>query len=448
MNILLVGALSWNPERFISMCERGHKLYGLWTRTMAWEQGPYKFGKDCIIDITLDTYAEKIKNEKIDIIYSLFQVYNPDLWADVKGKDIPDVWTALRRIFSDRSRGLFDIPIVRHWGFDVHNLDTEFVSAFDGHIFCNKEKHISWITSQNSKGFGIDLPYDPHTFMFMDSDLPKQEFMNDNFSKKLSDIDGQIHTVCIGRPLGINYVEAAKRGIHIHIYCNNYDDIASMIARQLSFQNLPALIGTYVHIHPSLQTTVNSTWHEIKALKNRWVSEFSQYDAGWSYVHIKRGDFLEDKAVIPNRLSTYVLAGLPIISEQMPGYYRYDILREHGIQIDLDDYDGLQKGLKDKGFLLNKSESVKSCRNKFSFDYSIDDLIGYFERIRTIYHSRPASEKKRVFTNNSTRYRNLLCRYSRLKTLLFDQTLSILLLPKRKYISSLIQKDVRMKHYK
>jgi len=150
----------------------------------------------------------------------------------------------------------------------------------------------------------------------------------------------------------------------------------------------------------------------------------------------------------PYRLSTYVLAGLPIISEQMPGYYRYDILREHGIQIDLDDYDGLQKGLKDKGFLLNKSESVKSCRNKFSFDYSIDDLIGYFERIRTIYHSRPASEKKRVFTNNSTRYRNLLCRYSRLKTLLFDQTLSILLLPKRKYIPSLIQKDVRMKHYK
>jgi len=86
MNILLVGALSWNPERFISMCERGHKLYGLWTRTMAWEQGPYKFGKDCIIDITLDTYAEKIKNEKIDIIYSLFQVYNPDLWQMLKVK--------------------------------------------------------------------------------------------------------------------------------------------------------------------------------------------------------------------------------------------------------------------------------------------------------------------------------------------------------------------------
>jgi len=65
---------------------------------------------------------------------------------------------------------------------------------------------------------------------------------------------------------------------------------------------------------------VNSTWHEIKALKNRWVSEFSQYDAGCVlHVHIKRGDFLEDKAVIPNRLSTYVLAGLPIISEQMPG---------------------------------------------------------------------------------------------------------------------------------
>jgi hypothetical protein len=413
---------------------------------MAWEQGPYKFGKDYITEVTLDNYAEKIRNEKIDLIYSLFQVYNPDLWADVKGRNIPDIWTALRRIFADRSKGLFDIPIVRHWGFDVHNLEVELVSAFDGHIFCNREKYVSWITSQNSKGFGIDLPYDPQKIMFMDSDLPKQEFMNDNFSRKLSDIDGQIHTVCIGRPLGINYVEAAKRGIHIHIYCNNYDDIAQMIARQLSFQELSKFIGSYIHIHPSLQTKVSSSWDEIKALKNRWVPEFSQYDAGWSYVHIKWGDFLEDKAAIPNRLSTYLLAGLPVISEKMPGYYRYEVLKEYGIYIDLDDYDGLQKKLKDKEFLLTKFERIKSCREKFSFDYYIDRLLSYFERIRNIYHLRPPSEKKQVFTNN--RNRNLLCRYARLKMLLFEQILSILLFPKRKYISSLIVKDVRTKHYR
>ena len=426
------------------MCERGHKLYGLWTRTMAWEQGPYKFGKDYITEVTPDNYAEKIKNEKIDIIYSLFQVYNPNLWADVKSKNIPDIWTALRRIFSDRSTELFDIPIVRHWGFDVHNIDPELIPAFDGHIFCNKEKYLSWTTSQNSKGFGIDLPYDPHKVMFMDSDLPKQEFMNDHFSRKLSDIDGQIHTVCIGRPLGINYIETAKRGIHIHIYCNNYDDIAKMIARQLSFQDLSRLIGSYIHIHPSLQTTVNSSWDEIKAVKNRWVPEFSRYDAAWSYVHIGSGDFLEDNAVIPNRLSTYVLAGLPVISEPMPGYYRYEILREHGIHIDLDDYDSLQKRLKDRDFLLSKSGCVQSCREKFSFDYYIDNLIDYFEGILNIYHSLPASEKKWVFTNN--RQRHLLCRYSRIKTLLFDKILSILLVPKRKYISSLIAKDVRTRY--
>lgn len=410
---------------------------------MAWEQGPYKFGEDYITDVTIDDYAEKINKEKIDIIYSLFQVYNPGLWVDTKGRNIPDIWAALRRIFSDRSKGLFDIPIVRHWGFDVHYIDLELIPLFDGHIFCNKEKYLSWITPQGAKESGIDLPYDPNKFMFMDGDLPKQEFMNNSFSRKLSDIDGQIHTVCIGRPLGINYVEAANRGIHIHIYCNNYDDIVQMMAHQLSFRDLSAVIGAYVHIHPSLQTAVNSTWDEIKALKNRWVSEFSQYDAGWSYVHIKRGEFFEGKAAIPNRLSTYVLAGLPIISEQMPGYYRYDILREQGIHIDLVNYDDLQERLKDKDFLSTKSECVKSCREKFSFDYHIDGLIDYFERIRSSYLSKPAFDKKWVFRKR--RYKFFLRRYSRIKKLLFDQLFSILFSRRRKYISSLM-KDARRKH--
>lgn len=398
MNILFVGALSWNPERFISLCARGHKLFGLWTKTMAWEQGPYSFAKGFITDIALDDYIEVIKKEKIDIIYSLFQSYKPDAWSDLQNDNMYGVWDVLRKIFTDRNKGLFDVPIVRHWGFDTPYLDNDILTAFDGHIFCNKEKYVYWTTSKNRGGLGIDLPHDSERIIFMDSDMPKQEFMNNNFTKKLSDIDGQIHTVCIGRPFGFDYNELTKRGVCIHIYCNNYRDACEIISQQMSFRDLTKLSRKHIHINSSLQV-INESLEEIRAKKSQWVSEFSKYDAGWSYVNIQnmmKWDLLDDKAAIPNRLSTYVLAGLPIIAEVLPGYYRYDILKKNGINIDFDpnNYDELYKRLNNKETLYEKTERAKACRQKFSFDYYIDNLIGYFQRIRRIYFSKPRSFDK------------------------------------------------------
>ena len=115
-----------------------------------------------------------------------------------------------------------------------------------------------------------------------------------------------IHTVCVGRPFGIDYLAAARHGIHVHIYSNNYDERWS--------RHLDTGIGDeakglrrFVHVHPSLQT-IGANWAEVKGTKSRWVREFSRYDAGWSYI----GDPfpwkpLENRAAIPNRLSTYIL---------------------------------------------------------------------------------------------------------------------------------------------
>jgi len=405
MNILFVGALSWNPERFISLYDRGHKLFGLWTKTLAWEQGPYSFAKGFITDIALDDYVEVIKKEKIDIIYSLFQSYRLDAWSNRQDDNMCDPWDVLRKIFTDRNKGLFDVPIVRHWGFDTLYLDNDILTAFDGHIFCNKEKYVYWTTSKNRGGLGIDLPYDSERIIFMDSDMPKQEFMNNNFTKKLSDIDGQIHTVCVGRPFGFDYNELAKRGIYVHIYCNNYRDVSEMISQQVSFRDLPKLSSEHIHIHSSLQV-INESLEEIRAKKNQWVSEFSKYDAGWSYVNIQsemKWDLLDDKAAIPNRLFTYMLAGLPIIAEVLPGYYRYDILKKDRINIDFDpnNYDELHKRLSDKKTLCEKTERAKACRQKFSFDYHIDNLIDYFQCIRRIYFSKPRSFDKMTLTVRS-----------------------------------------------
>src|SRR5664279_1749826 len=134
MRILLVGALSWNPERVRSLAERGHRLWGLWSRSMAWDQGPYAALADCITPVSLADAASAIRDFHIDCVYSLFQVYHQRLWGPQPAGIEHDVWTLLRTLLTERERGAFDAPLVRHWGFDVQQIDPAIVRAFDGHI--------------------------------------------------------------------------------------------------------------------------------------------------------------------------------------------------------------------------------------------------------------------------------------------------------------------------
>src|SRR5581483_7472752 len=123
VKILLVGSLSWNPERLRSLCERGHELWGLWARSMPWDQGPYPALEGCVRRVALADAASVIRDERIDCVYSLYQAYDPRLFAPPRDGVEHDVWTLLRTLLGARAGGSFDAPIVRHWGFDVHNLD-------------------------------------------------------------------------------------------------------------------------------------------------------------------------------------------------------------------------------------------------------------------------------------------------------------------------------------
>jgi hypothetical protein len=171
---------------------------------MAWDQGPYAATADCIAPITLEGAAAAIRALRIDCIYSLFQVYHRRLWGPPAAGVEHDVWTLLRTLLVERERGKFDVPIVRHWGFDVQNMDPDITRALDAHIFCNHEKRAYWTAPVAQGGCGIDTFTDHDAVEFMDSDRPKLEFMNDDFSHPLSSHSGEIHTVCVGRPFGID----------------------------------------------------------------------------------------------------------------------------------------------------------------------------------------------------------------------------------------------------
>ena len=398
MRILLVGALSWNPERIRSLCERGHELWGLWSRSMGWDQGPYRVMEGCVRPVMLENAARTIREQDIECIYSLFQVYHHRLWAPARDGVEHDVWTVLRHLLQARERGEFDAPIVRHWGFDVQNIDPDVARAFDGQIFCNREKLDYWTMPLRQGGCGLDLISQCPVVEFFDSDLPKLEFMTDDFTERLSAHTGEIHTVCIGRPFGIDYLAAARRGIHVHLYGNQFDDLYRMMARDLSLAGARReveLLRRFLHVHHSLQTR-DTSWDEVRRTKSAWVREFSRYDAGWSYIGSPLPwEPLDDRGAIPNRLSTYVLAGLPVIADTRPGYYRYDELARLGIAIDLieSDYDRLRDSLQEEARTGTRRANARRERPGYSFDATIDQLIDTLERARDAYFGRPAGER-------------------------------------------------------
>jgi hypothetical protein len=391
MRILLVGALSWNPERIRSLHERGHRLWGLWSRSMAWDQGPYPVLDSFVEEIELKDAPRVIREHQIDCVYSLFQEYYGDLLAPKNRAIKQDISSLLRALLFERQRGAFDAPIVRHWGFDIHQFDIEVARGLDANIFCNRQKFIYFTEPKSGGGCGFDIFRACEVTEFMDSDRPKLEFMNDNFASPLSDSNGEIHTVCIGRPFGIDYLAAARNGIHVHIYGNNYDRVGI---------DETAKVSPRVHIHSSMQT-VGANWTDVQRTKARWVPEFSQYDAGWSYI----GDpipwtTLENRAAIPNRLSTYVLAGIPIITDCRPGFYRYNEPHRLGVAIDFDgDYGTLRERLEAERKSRAGAASARHNRNGYSFDATINPLIGVLEHARTLYFARPHAVRSRFVTS-------------------------------------------------
>jgi hypothetical protein len=364
---------------------------------MSWDQGPYPALDGFVQEIGLNDAPRVIREQKIDCIYGLFQEYDPRLFAAATGAIEHDISTLLRILLIERHRGTFDAPIVRHWGFDIHQLDPDVACALDGHIFCNREKFVYFTEGTSRGGAGLDVFCG--VIAFMDSDRPKEEFMNNDFAPRLSDSNGEIHTVCVGRPFGINYLAAANHGIHVHIYSNNYDEVPTRVIGDETTR-----LRHFVHVHPSLQT-IGANWAEVREMKSRWVREFSRYDAGWSYL----GDPLpwkplENRAAIPNRLSTYILAGIPMIVDRRPGFYRYHEPKRLGVAIDFGgDYGALRERLELERTSRAGALSARRERSGYSFDTTIDSLIGVLEQARTEYFGRRHAVRSRFHASDPRR---------------------------------------------
>jgi len=354
LKILIVGELAYNPERIVALEEQGHLLYGLWIEDVVLSFntiGPLPFGS--VIDISYKNWKKEIRQIQPDVIYALLNVKAIPLAHEVlmSGLDIPFVWHFKEGPSASLQQGLWEKLI-------------DLYAYSDGQIYINPESrdwYRQFIYSEKNMPF------------LLDGDLPKIDYFTNNFSKLLSEADGEIHTVAPGRVVGISFEELqnlARQRIHLHLYINNYPTM-----KEYFISTARQAMGDCFHLHKP-------------CLPQDWVKEFSQYDAGWLHCFKSRNEGCLMKAEwddlnLPVRMNTLAAAGLPMLQRNNNGHIVavQSKIKELDMGICFEDYESLGMLLKNKEQMRILHDNVIMHRNEFSFDYHAPDLIDFFRKV-------------------------------------------------------------------
>ena len=357
LRILLVGELSYNPERVLALEERGHRLWGLWTPDPYWYTmvGPVPFGHVTELPEARGDWIAAIRRLAPDVIYGLLNWQAVPFAAEVRRAvpDIPFVWHFKEGPFICRERGT--------WG-DLIEL-TERTHA----VVHSSQEMADWFATFAP---GAD---DPRRSLVLDGDLPKAEwFVERSHSRRLSEDDGEIHTVVPGRPIGLHPEDVAAlaaNGIHLHFH----GQFTHGQWREWIDRTRPMAKG-HLHLHPTVG-------------QERWAEEFSRYDAGWLHVFRSRngGDLSRavwDDLNLPARMATLAAAGLPMIQRDNAGsrVAIQSVGRELGVGLFFEDYEDLAAQLRDRTTMSSLDSNVATHASSFTFDAHVDRLVDLFRR--------------------------------------------------------------------
>ena len=352
LKILLVGELAYNPERIYALEKSGHKLYGLWSRPRFGYStvGPLPFGN--VEEIPYINWQKRVAEIQPDVIYALLSTSAIDLANEVLNAHtgIPFVWHFKEGPQEAMKDGLWPKLI---------NLYTKA----DGRIYLNEEER-QWIE--------MFTPPSAHgSWLLLDGDMPLNDYFCDNFSKRLSETDGEIHTLIVGRIVGLNpseYLQLAQNRIHLHIYSEN--SMPDEIIRPYL-----EIDSDHIHIHPHCPQT-------------KWSEEFSKYDAGWlhciessNYGSILK--FTWSDMNLPARISTYLVAGIPMIQKRNSNhaFAQRSYIEPYGFDIKYDSIDELISYLRNPDLMAQKRENVMKHRHEFSFEANEHKLTDFLRQI-------------------------------------------------------------------
>ncbi|MBQ6652991.1 MAG: glycosyltransferase, partial [Prevotella sp.] len=361
LKILLVGELAYNSERIYALEEAGHRLYGLWAKPRFCYStvGPLPFGH--VEDVPYRNWQERVREIAPDIIYGLLSTSAIELAHEVLSArlGIPFVWQFKEGPHEAMKAGMWKKLI-------------DLYTYADGRMFLNPEiKKWYELFMPPSAGQNMSL--------VIDADMPKSESLTDAFSEKLSDTDGEVHTVVTGRIVGLSPEEfkvLSDNSIHLHVYSEN------MVSADEAFMPFMKINDKYFHIHRHCP-------------QSRWVEEFSKYDAGWlhSVKSHNDGNLLRanwSDLNLPARINTLAFAGIPMIQRSNMGQInaQRSYVEKYGMGIFYNTIYGLVAQLKDKEFLRQTEENVRKHRGAFAFDSHIDELTAFFMDVRRKVYER------------------------------------------------------------
>ena len=326
LRILLAGELAFNPDRIVAFEERGHELLGLWADDPLHFNtvGPLPFGH--VRDLPRRGWQAAVRAAAPDVVYALLN------WRAVPlAHEIVCAEPGIRFVFHFK-----EAPqrcIARgEWA-----MLADVVRRADACLFATDEER-AW--------FHAALPrLDPARTHVMDGDLPKREWLDGALSTRLSQTDGAVHTVLLGRPYGWT------------------DDLDRALRER----------DVFVHVHAAGRSVQPQDWVEV----------LSRYDAGW--MHVARaangGDIRAatwDDLNVPSRTATLLAAGLPLIVPRSPAGAVSAIervARQTGAGVLYGDVDELAGALRDEARMEAHRAAAWRAREQFTFDAHVDRLI-------------------------------------------------------------------------
>lgn len=364
LKILLVGELAYNADRILALEERGHRLYGLWLDQPYWYNtvGPLPFGH--VEDVPREGWRDAVADIQPDIVYALLN------WQAVpfahrilcRLPDVPFVWHFKEGPFICLEKGTWPELV------DLYRLS-------DGRIYSSPEMR-DWFTTVAP---GLD---DAGTTLILDGDLPKRDWLlGAERSPRLSEADGDVHTVVPGRPIGLHPPDVAAlahQGIHLHFY----GDFTHGQWREW-IDTARRLAPDHLHLHAQVD-------------QGQWVEEFSRYDAGWLHVfesenhgELRRANW--DDLNYPARLATLVVAGLPVLQRDNGGSIvaTQSLVRERDVGLCFSHFGELGEQLRDLPRLAELRKSAWRQRDEFTFDFHADRLVAFFRTVIDGRRRRP-----------------------------------------------------------
>ena len=354
LKVLLVGELAFNPERVLALEERGHRLFGLWTPDPHWFNavGPQPFGH--VTEVPRPGWQDAVRELAPDVVYGLLNWEAvPFVHEVLQVIDAPMVWHFKESPFDCIANGTWPLLL-------------DLVTKTAAQVYSSIQMR-DWFGTVNPQILRAGTP------VVLDGDLPKRDWFTAQRSPLRSTVDGQIHTVVPGGPIGIPpklVADLAAADIHLHFY----GDFHRSQWRGWVEQCRAAAPRTF-HLHPQVGLA-------------DWVSELSGYDAGWLHQNRSRngGDLSQadwGDLNVAARVATYGVTGLPMILPDNSGHSvaMQSLVTSLGVGVLWRDPADLISKLRDGQTMRQRRDRMWAARAQFTFDDHADDLIELFRQV-------------------------------------------------------------------